>query len=343
MATIVALASGDATVLASTGPSILSLGNVGFKHDDEYRWANVPEVDRFSRIEDQEKQTSLSMEISKHGLGLDVIRLGKSPQMQEPDPVKTNLGIIALEWLHERDRQSRIYLGNALRRRHLVSSLGCLITGGANWTIACAISLQLQPISPLLYLNIAKNMHLIDSAFKTLDRLVLLPDSSDPTVMRPDLEGSRDILDEKYRVEDIMPGLRALVTIADGLVRTVVGEEVEYQENEISETHRIQVCVSSIAGHGGIVIFGPPAGEVECELVCPNILRKTSQKRQTMRKGWILQETQITEDGVVGHSAGELPQSCQLLCKTTLFMPLAVDTDDPFAIYSPERIVVGHI
>ena len=139
-----------------------------------------------------------------------------------------------------------------------------------------------------------------------------------------------------------MPGLRALVTIADGLLRTVIGEEVEYQENEISKTHRIQVCVSNIAGHGGIVIFGPPAAEVEYEIVCPNIHRKMSQKRQTMRKGWILQETQITEEGV-GHSAGELPPSYQLLCKTTLFMPLAVDTDDPFAIYSPERIVVGHI
>ena len=261
--------------------------------------------------------------------------------MQEPDPVKTNLGIVAIEWLRERDSQSRIYFGNALRRRHLVSSLGCLITGGASWTIARAIYLQLHPISPLLYLNIAQNMHLIDSAFKALDRLVLLPDSSDPTVVRLDLEGSKEILDEKHRVEDIMPGLRALVTVADGLLRTVVGEEIEYQEKEISETHQIQVCVSNIAGHGGIVIFGPPASEVKYELVCPNILRKTSQKHKHMRKGWILQETPITEEDS-GHSAGKLPRTYQLLCKTTLFMPLAVDTDDPFAIYNPERIVVGH-
>ncbi len=67
MATIIALASGDAAVLASTGPSILSLGNVGLKHEDEYGWAHVPEIDRFARIEDQEKQTSLPLEISKHG------------------------------------------------------------------------------------------------------------------------------------------------------------------------------------------------------------------------------------------------------------------------------------
>jgi hypothetical protein len=328
-------------VLASTGPSILSLGSVGLKHDDEYGWANVPEIDRFFRMEDQEKQTSLPVEVSKHGLGLDVIRLGKSPQIQEPDLVKTNLGIVAIEWLRERDRQNLIYLGNALRRRHLVSSLGCLITGGANWTIACAISLQLHPTSPLLYLNIAQNMHLIDSAFKALDRLVLLPDSSDPTVMRLDLEGSKEILDEKHRAEDIMPGLRALVTVADGLLRTVVGEEVEYQENEISEAHQIQVCVSNIAGQGGIVIFGPPASKVKYELVCPNILRKTYQKHKHMRKGWILQENPITKGGL-GPSAGKLPQTYQLLCKTTLFTPLAVDTDNPFAIYSPERIVVGH-
>jgi hypothetical protein len=89
-----------------------------------------------------------------------------------------------------------------------------------------------------------------------LDRLALVPDSSDPAVMRLDLEGSKEILDEQHRDEDIMPGLRALVTVADGLLRTVVGEEVEYQEKEISKTHQIQVCVSNIAGHGGIVIFG---------------------------------------------------------------------------------------
>lgn len=341
MATIIALASGDATVLASTGPSILSLGNVGLKHDDEYGWANVPEIDRVSRIEEQEKQTSLPVEISKHGLGLDVIRLGKSSQIQKPDPIKKNLGIVAIEWLHERDKQNLIFLGNGLRRRHLASSLGCLITGGASWTIACAMSLQLHPTSPLFDLNVAQNMHLIDSAFKALDRLALLPDSSDPTVVRLDLEGSKEILDEKHRDGDIMPGLWALLTVADGLLRTVVGEEIEYQENEISETHQIQVCVSNIAGHGGIVIFGPPAGEVKYELVCPNILRKTSQKHTNMRKGWILQENPINEESM-GHSTGKLPQTYRLLCKTPLFMPLAVDTDDPFSIYNPERIVVGH-
>jgi hypothetical protein len=159
--------------------------------------------------------------------------------------------------------------------------------------------------------------------------------------MRLDLEGCKEILDRKHRDEDIMPGLQALVTVADSLLRTVVGEEIEYQGKEISETHQIQVCVSNIARHGGIVIFGPPAGEVKYELVCPNILRKTSQKHKNMRKGWILQENPINEESM-GHSTRKLPQTYRLLCKTPLFMPLAVDTDDPFSIYNPERIVVGH-
>ncbi len=261
--------------------------------------------------------------------------------MQKPDPGKTSLGIVAIQWLHDRDRQNRIFLANALRRRHLVSSLGCLITGGASWTIACAISLQLHPTSPLKYLNVAQNMHLIDSEFKALNLLALLPDSSDPTALRLDLGGSKRILDAKHRDEDIIPGLQVIVTVVDGLLRTVVGEEVEYQEKEISETHQIQVCVSNIAGHRGIVILGPPAGEVKYELVCPNILRKTTQRHKNMRKEWILQENPISEE-IMGHPTGKLPQTYRLLCKTPLFMPLAIDTYVPFSIYNPERIVIGH-
>jgi hypothetical protein len=65
----------------------------------------------------------------------------------------------------------------------------------------------------------------VQAAFKALDRVVLKSgawDPSNPTALF-DLEATKEELDEKQRGGDIIQSVKALMTVADGLVRTVIG------------------------------------------------------------------------------------------------------------------------
>lgn len=159
MATIVALASRDATVLASTGPPIVSVGagRVGIKSKDEIGWACVPESDRYFRLDERSFGATIPLAISRDGLELDVIYLGMSSQIHAPDRLKTFLAEAAIDWLYDREQHSSISGSASLRRRHLIQALGCLLTGGVDWTIACAAQVRLHPVDPLRYLSIANS------------------------------------------------------------------------------------------------------------------------------------------------------------------------------------------
>lgn len=350
MATIVALASGDATVLASTGPPILSVGSgrVGNKSEDEIGWACVPDVDRYIQLDERLFGAKIPLAISKNGLELDVIHLGTSFQIHAPDRLKTCLAEATIDWLCDREQQSSIFVSTSLHRRHLIQALGCLLTGGVSWTIACATQVRLHPVEPLRYLSIAQSQTVVEAAFRALDRIVFRLEALDPSspTASIDLEATKEELDEKQRRGDIMQSVKSLVTVADGLVRTVIGEQGEYDDEKVSAANELQVCVSNTEMHGGIVIFAPPASQSDYELVCPDVLRKKDKFNTNMRKGWILQGTSVP-----GHMVQDVRETTQtryrLLCKTTLFMPLAFDTDDPvkdsdpFGIYHPRKVIVG--
>jgi hypothetical protein len=156
-----------------------------------------------------------------------------------------------------------------------------------------------------------------------------------------------NFLDQHPQVDSLASAINALVTIANGLVRTVVGETQEFEDGVVNPDLEIQVCVNKNVGeHGGIVIFAPRAKSERYELVCPNVLRKNEAGTKYPKKGWIIQRTdngmpEVTNDG----AAGSIP-TYRLVCKTPIFMPLGFKPgdkeggDDPLSIYTPQRVLV---
>ncbi|KAK3382132.1 heterokaryon incompatibility protein-domain-containing protein [Lasiosphaeria ovina] len=242
-------------------------------------------------------------------------------------------------------RQHRGQMDAVLDYRHLKQALACLVTGGREWTIACAYQARQVPGDRHKYLRIAQNPALIDAAFDALTGVAIKPLAEIPADLREmlDLEGTKLLLQRKHEQREIATALHALITVADGLVRTVVGEKAEYEvAGEIDPTYEIQISLIDTTAHGGIVVFAPPAaGGVEYEIVCPDVLRRPgdNQLAAYMRRGWI-----VEEDGRVGD--GGL-QRYRLLGKTALFMPLAfgdgdqVFNPDSLGRYESERIIVG--
>jgi hypothetical protein len=347
IATIIALASGDATVLASTGPPIVSVGN---KCKEETSWAHLPEIDKYSRLDPTSIEKGKGpLVISEKGLEISVLHLGSSSHIQAPDEVKRWLAEAAVEYLFDWAQLPSKFSPGTLCYRHLVQAVACLLTGGVEWTLCCAAQVRLHGLDPLRYFRLAASRTEIEGAFRALNMVVFSTESGSQGCVdalgQPvpfNMWATQSILHQKQQEENIVPSLKALVTVAEGLLRTVMGEHNEYFENAINETYKLQVCVRSpedLGTHGGIVIFAPPASHVEYHLVCPEVLRfkRKPQPISGMAKGWLLQtKTAAGRDleGIVDM------EEYGLLGKTRLFMPLTMD-GDPLEKYPSQRVIVN--
>jgi hypothetical protein len=298
MATIIALAARDAAPLVSTGPSILSqsIRPIGGKSQAATAWACVPELDRFARVEDFISNKDLPIVISEEGLELRILRIGLSTQICVLEYLIVLRAEAAINWLCTFEQQAYTFFHTPLRRRHMIQALGLLLTGGIDWTIACAATVRLHPTDPLRYRWLAENRNEIEEGFRAINAITLDVSGSIPAI---------SLIDTVEKVD----GVKALVIIANGLVRTVIGEEIEYQFGMVSETNELQVCVSNTEAHGDIVIFAPPASKMPYELVCPEVLRKKDGFNKSTRKGWVVQANTLT-----------VRNSYRLVCKTALFI-----------------------
>lgn len=334
IAMITALASGDATVLASRGPPICPPeGCEAGKRpkEEEITWTRRPQIEKFGRLESRIFGKQIPLTISERGLEISVIHLGMSAQIVGPEALNRWLAEAALAWLYGKNQHPSKFIPGSLQYCHLLQALACLITGGPGWAIACAAQVRMHPLDPLRYLRLAQSETEIRGAFQALNMVMFRRDASF------DLEGTKLLLDQKQSEQDILPSIKALVTVAEALVRTVMGEHTEYTQGTISETDELQVCVRNIETHGGIIIFAPPASKVEFHLVCPEALRtKEDSRKFGMARGWILEATSVAgreEEDII--EMGEY----RLLGKTRLFMPLEGGTD-PFGDYQAKKVVV---
>ena len=90
----------------------------------------------------------------------------------------------------------------------------------------CATTAKSHPTDPQQYRRVALSQRTIDVGFEALK-----------SIMFTFHEGHSSVASDKGPVN--IAGLEAIVTIADGLVRTVIGEQLEYNLGKISEANEL--------------------------------------------------------------------------------------------------------
>ncbi|KAK4963161.1 hypothetical protein LTR10_000789 [Elasticomyces elasticus] len=339
--TIVALALGEVSILAATGPFIKTVGNVWNTSKDQPGWAVIPGPDIYLRLDERIVKHKLPLTISEDGLQLNMIQIASSSEVQKPESPSTSLAEQIVNYLFDRNMIPRIAIKTSLHHQHLIQALGCLITGGADWTIVVAAWARDHPADFLRIVKYAVSKDEIRTAFQVIlwmKMQALLKQFSiddEPTIIFMGDSGALNLIEDLDAVER-MQSLDVLLDIADSLVRTVIGEHKEYRQGKINKDYRLQIVVKNIGDHGGLVIFAPPADEHDYELACPELLQEADRYNTNMRKGWILKK--IAEHG--GDEDDEtLCPSYRLLGKTAIFMPLA-PKELPLQVYQAERVLV---
>ncbi|KAJ4388393.1 hypothetical protein N0V85_007600 [Neurospora sp. IMI 360204] len=349
IATVVSLASGDATVLAAVGPTLADRDSqhsqVGNKTPRETGWACVPEVDDYVRLGSSPIYPALdgNPSLSSDGLALDAIILDTSSGMQSPHHTSMAAAKGALKWYSEQRNKfpssTETELGgwedidtiNPLYTRHLIEALAILLElsdpPSFTWTRLCLSQAFPRPGSKYAKLLTHQScVSFLEVGFRSL--------SGARSSLKAVVDGENDDDANLRAVEDYLntfhsqnpditfKGVTAFLAIAEGIVRTVCGGASYYRKGKVNETYQLQV--SDAIPHG-LIVFAPPASQFQqtkYTIACPLALSQLREVQVSyMHRGWILEQEERNET-VQEHPEGRKIPRYSLIGKTALFMPV---------------------
>jgi hypothetical protein len=341
--TIASLAAGDVAALAAMGLQIGSPGaELGQRPIQETGWACVPRVDAFLRQGSKAFNQGVDVKVCSKGLAMEVMLL-VGWDIQPPDPRYVDLAVAILDtnnyskwdyttkpddpkdpgmdrlatFLDRPDlRKSEIDVRRQhLRQRHLAQAIACILQqGNIGWAVDCVMKLKPAVFDPVFYIRMSEE--LMDAVemlqFESLD------------------QSATALLQSVTTGNDVSSRFQALITVASGLIRTVIGEPSEYRDGEIDGSLEFQFFTSIFVPEPPAVVFAPLKKETAYFLAQPAGLGK-EYNEVDMKSFWIIEL--VEGGGDEGHQEDQLPVY-RLISKTTIFMPF-------LAIWRDKRVIIG--
>ncbi|KAK3950157.1 hypothetical protein QBC32DRAFT_347370 [Pseudoneurospora amorphoporcata] len=350
IATIVSLASGDATVLAAVGSA---LGNqVEGRKWRETGWAYLPRVDDYVHLGSSPIYPALdgNPSLSPDGLALDAIVLDISLGLQSPHSTSMSAALGAIDWyLYQRRKSSSlpateapgepggwedIDILNYSYRCHLSQALGILLElsdpPSFTWTRLCLSQAFPRPGSkyakllthPSCVSFLDAGFHALSGARASLKAAVVFGDVDyDNSAYLRAVDDHLSTL-HSQNPDLIFKGVTAFLAIAEGIVRTICGGAADYRRSEVCEWYKVQV--SDAIPHG-LIIFAPPPSRFrnsKFTIACPLALSQLREMQVSyMHRGWILKQ-EVGDETVQEHPEGRKIPRYILTGKTALFMPV---------------------
>ncbi|KAK3395822.1 hypothetical protein B0T20DRAFT_419936 [Sordaria brevicollis] len=296
IATIVSLASGDATVLAAVGPTLAD-SQVTNKKRREIGWACNPEVDDYVHLGSKPIYPALdgNPSLSPDGLALDAIIVDTSSGLQSPHSTSMKAAQGAISWYTDLRKElststahgntkaepggwEDIDIINPLYTRHLTQALAILLElsdlPSFTWTRLCLSQAFPRPGSKYAKLL----THPLCAAYLEFGYRALSgarhhaePLANDKNHPNEDLRlwAVKDYLNVLHSQDSdqYFKGVTVFLAIAEGIVRTVCGGAAYYRKGKVNKAYELQV--SDAIPHGLIVFAPPPKQTSKYTIACP--------------------------------------------------------------------------
>ena len=364
--TMVALAAGDASALASSGPSLdiarrypfadtrsrsvheetlLKGSNITDGIRSRISWATKPQVDTYSRLGLERVESPVTASMTPGGLQLDLIFVAASRAIRAPHCPFLESAISLLGLYSEHDNQVSFDTSSAdedavlaefrafsLDRDEVQQALTGIDRPQFVQVLACLLELGGWWVAGYgrnlrsNYLNVDSGEH-NDRMEKVQQALIWAQSrSSYPTQFKPQKQGHDTS-------EDYNTYLKILIQYASQIVRTGAGERSEFVKGQVNTDYAFHICeIQDIAGdvsfNAETLIYAPLSTSSSYQLAIPAPLT-ASGFPVDMNRVWILEKKKDSNaSGDINHRVMKTAQEHYVLRGKTRFVGCTVPHGD---------------